>query len=212
MSKQSPPDLSCFGLREREIEQALGRVKVKDVDYADLYFESRVSQAVSMEEGIVKRASQSISQGVGVRANAGEKTGFAYSDELTAKDLHLAADTARYIARSPMGGQAVPVSHRETPHRDLYPLEKAAVDVPTADRVDLLNQIDSEARRYDPRIKNVMASLNTEYKIVLVANSKGQMVGDVQPLSRLQVTCIAAFSGCGGSCERRGKNGLCLLR
>ena len=132
---------------------------------------------------------------MGVRANAGEKTGFAYSDELTAKDLHLAADTARYIARSPMGGQAVPVSHRETPHRDLYPLEKAAVDVPTADRVDLLNQIDSEARRYDPRIKNVMASLNTEYKIVLVANSKGQMVGDVQPLSRLQVTCIAEENG-----------------
>lgn len=195
MSHNQPPDLSRFGLREQDIEQALGRVKVKDIDFADFYFESRVSQAVSMEEGIVKRATKSISQGVGVRANAGEKTGFAYSDELTAKDLHLAADTARYIAQSPMGAQALPVPHRESPQRDLYPLDPSSVEVPTADRVELLNQIDAEARRYDPRIKNVMASFNTEYKIVLVVNSEGRMVGDVQPLSRLQVTCIAEQDG-----------------
>ena len=79
--------LTSFGLTEGEVLGALGRVKVRDVDYADLYFESCVSESVSMEESLVKRAAKSVSQGVGVRATAGEKTGFAYSDELTKKDL-----------------------------------------------------------------------------------------------------------------------------
>src|SRR5919109_130918 len=102
-------EVSHFGLTEREISRALGTVKVRDVDYADLYFESQVAESVSMEEGLVKRATKSVSQGVGVRATAGEKTGFAYSDELTQKDLELAARTARYIASSPRGAQTVPV-------------------------------------------------------------------------------------------------------
>lgn len=184
-------DLDRFGFTEREIQQTLGRVKVGDVDHADLYFESRVSESVSLEEGIVKRATKGISQGVGVRATAGEKTGYAYSDELTTRDLEIAADTAKYIARSPRGGSVPAVTHRSRPTRDLYPLEDAVSEVRTPARVDLLGQIDAEARRYDPRIKNVMASFNTELKIVFVANSEGLLVGDVQPLSRLQITCIA---------------------
>ena len=187
--------LTSFGLTEGEVIGALGRVKVRDVDYADLYFESCVSESVSMEESLVKRATKSVSQGVGVRATAGEKTGFAYSDELTKKDLELAADTARYIANSPGGAEAVPVPVCRRPTRDLYPIERAQADVATADRVSLLNAIDAEARRYDPRIKNVMASFNTEYKVVMVATSDGTMIGDVQPLSRLQVTCIAEENG-----------------
>src|SRR6476619_428674 len=195
MGSQESVELAHFGLTEREIQQALGKVKVRDVDYADLYFESDVSESVSMEEGIVKRAVKSVSQGVGVRATAGEKTGFAYSDELTKKDLELAADTARYIANSPSGTHAVPVPVRQGPVRDLYPIERVQVEVATADRVSLLNAIDAEARRFDPRIKNVMASCNTEYKVVLVATSDGTLIGDVQPLSRLQVTCIAEENG-----------------
>ena len=101
--------LEKFGMTDLEVFHALDRLNVRDVDYADLYFESRVSESVSMEEGIVKRASKSISQGVGVRATAGEKTGFAYSDELTKKDLEIAADTARYIANSPKGDRSLPV-------------------------------------------------------------------------------------------------------
>ncbi len=186
---------NIFGLTEREITAALGRVKVRDVDYADLYFESCLSESVSMEESLVKRATRSLSQGVGVRATAGEKTGFAYSDELTKKDLELAADTARYIANSPGGAQPVPVPVSRRPTRDLYPVPQNQLDVPTEDRVALLNQIDIEARRYDSRIKNVMASFNTEYKVVMVATSDGTMIGDVQPLSRLQVTCIAEENG-----------------
>ncbi len=187
--------LTAFGLTEAEVLGALGRVKVRDVDYADLYFESCVSESVSMEESLVKRTTKSVSQGVGVRATAGEKTGFAYSDELTKKDLELAADTARYIANSPSGTEAVPVPVRQRPTRDLYPIERAQAEVATAERVSLLNAIDAEARRYDPRIKNVMASFNTEYKVVLVATSDGTLIGDVQPLSRLQVTCIAEENG-----------------
>jgi len=184
-----------FGMSDREIEQALGRVKVPAVDYADLYFEYCQSESVSMEEGIVKRATKSIGQGVGVRATAGEKTGFAYSDELTPKDLNIAADTARYIADSSRGTEPVPVTQRPAVARDLYPHDRTDIEVATRDRVTLLNAIDVEARRYDPRIKNVMASYNTEYKIMLVATSDGLMVGDIQPLSRLQVTCIAEENG-----------------
>ncbi|MBK9948200.1 MAG: metalloprotease TldD [Nitrospira sp.] len=186
-----PVQLTTFGVTEIEAQQALDRVKVRDVDYADLYFESRTSESVSMEEGIVKRAAKSVSQGVGVRATAGEKTGFAYSDELTKRDLEIAADTARYIANSPKGHSTVPVPTQRRPTRDLYPIERAKAEVATAERVALLNEIDAEARRYDPRIKNVMASFNTEYKVVLVATSDGTLVSDIQPLSRLQITCIA---------------------
>ena len=168
--------LAKFGMTDLEVFQALDRLNVRDVDYADLYFESRVSESVSMEEGIVKRAAKSVSQGVGVRATAGEKTGFAYSDELTRKDLEIAADTARYIANSPKGDRSLPVPTQRRPTRDLYPVERAKAEVATADRVALLNAIDAEARRYDPRITNVLASFNTEYKVVAVATSDGTLI------------------------------------
>src|SRR5213080_1222013 len=90
MSTDQTTDLARFGLSELEVRRTLGKVKVRDVDYADLYFESSVSESVSMEEDIVKRAGKSVSQGVGVRATAGEKTGFPYSDELTRRDLEIA--------------------------------------------------------------------------------------------------------------------------
>ena len=117
MSTDQTTDLARFGLSELEVRRTLGKVKVRDVDYADLYFESSVSESVSMEEGIVKRAGKSVSQGVGVRATAGEKTGFAYSDELTRRDLEIAADTARYIANSPQGDTSVPAPRRVRPTR-----------------------------------------------------------------------------------------------
>jgi TldD protein len=191
---QSRP-LDQFGVSEPEVCRALGKVKVRDVDYADLYFESCTSESVSMEEGIVKRAVKSLSQGVGVRATAGEKTGFAYSDELTRQRLEGAADAARYIATSPQSEGAVSVTQRTAPVRDLYPKDVAVTDIATSERVELLTLIDAEARRYDPRIINVMASLSTEYKKVVVATTEGLLIGDVQPLSRLQVTCIAEENG-----------------
>ena len=190
--KQNPvADLSHFSVHEHQIQQALGRVKVKDVDYADIYFESTTSESVSMEEGIVKRAVKRVSRGAGIRATAGEKTGFAYSDDITQRDLEIAADTARYIANSPQGDTPISVTHRPELPQNLYPLDPPVTDIATEERVELLTRIDVEARRYDNRIKKVMASFNTEHKIVVVATSEGLIVGDVQPLSRLQVTCIA---------------------
>ena len=183
--------LSHFSLQENQVQQALGRVKVRDVDYADIFFESTISESVSMEEGIVKRAVKRISQGAGVRATAGEKTGFAYSDDLSQRDLEIAADTARYIANSPQGETPIAVTHRPGPSHNLYPIDRAVSEIATEERVELLNLIDAEARRYDARITKVMASFNTEYKVIVVATSEGLLVGDVQPLSRLQVTCIA---------------------
>ncbi len=188
---QSVVKLEQFSLQEREVEQALTRMNVRDVDYADIYFESTIAESVSMEEGIVKRAVKSISQGAGVRATAGEKTGFAYSDELSKRALELAADTARYIANSPRGDARVPVTHRPDGTQNLYPLSQPLTTIAACERVDLLNLIDREARRCDPRITKVMASLTTEHKTILVATTDGLRVGDVQPLSRLQVTCIA---------------------
>lgn len=195
MTPLASAELSHFGVTERDITQALTKVNVRDVDYADLYFESCRNESVSMEEGLVKRAVKNISQGVGVRATAGEKTGFAYSDDITRRDLELAADAARYIAESPQGDRPVPATHRTVPKRDLYPIDHAAADVATADRIALLNRIDAEARRVDARIKNVLASFSTEHKVVVVVTSEGQIVGDVQPLARLQVTCIAEEDG-----------------
>ena len=93
--------LEQFALEEREVEQALARAHVRAVDYADIYFESTISESVSMEEGIVKRAVKSIAQGAGVRATSGEKTGFAYSDEVSPRDLEIAADTRAVYRRLP---------------------------------------------------------------------------------------------------------------
>ncbi len=187
--------LERFGVTDREVLAAMGRVKVRDVDYADLYFEHTVAESISMEESLVKRASKSVSQGAGVRATAGEKTGYAYSDEITLKQLEQAAETARYIARSPAGAGTVPAIRIGQPARDLYPVVLPATEVATREKVELLQKIDALGRAYDPRIKNVMASFSTEYKIVLIADSDGKLVGDVQPLSRLQVTCIAEEHG-----------------
>src|SRR2546426_11302338 len=140
----------------------MGRVKVRDVDYADLYFEHTVDESISMEESLVKRASKSVSQGVGVRATAGEKTGYAYSDEITLRQLEQAADTARYIARSPAGAGFVPAIRGGRPGRDLYPGLVPATEIATPEKGALLGRIDKGARAFEPRIKKGMASFTTE--------------------------------------------------
>lgn len=184
-------DLAHFELEERELELALGRVRVRDVDYADIFLESRISESVSMEEGIVKRAVKNVSRGAGVRANAGEKTGFAYADDLTRKDLEIAADTARYIANSSQGTAPVAVTRESSGRQNLYPLDAPVTGISLEDRVQLLHLIDAEARKFDSRITKVMASFSLEHRMMLVAATDGMLTGDVQPLTRLQVSCIA---------------------
>lgn len=183
--------LEKYGLSNRALESALGKVIGQKIDYADLFFEYETSEFLSMEEGIVKKVSKDISQGAGVRAISAEKTGYAYSDEITVEHLLKAADTAGYIAASGGLSESVPVQSPKTPASNLYPVETPPIEVPTQEKIDLLQKIDQLARAYDPRIKKVMASFSSEYKKTLVVTSDGLAVGDVLPLMRLNVTCIA---------------------
>src|SRR3989304_3893487 len=172
--------LEKFGLTEQTLERTLGAALGKRIDDADLYFEYRVNEEIGLEEGIVKKAARSISQGASVRATAEEKTGFAYSDEITVEDLQLAAQRARYIAAESGHPGAVAVCEARLGPRDLYPVQVPPTDVPIQRKIDLLQQIDRIARAHDPRISKVMASLASEHKVVLVATSEGWVVGDVR--------------------------------
>jgi TldD protein len=172
----------------------MGRVLGKKIDYADLYFEYNISESVGLEEGVVKKVSKNIAQGVGVRAVAAEKTGYAYSDDITVENLLIAAKTARHIAQEGEN-QRLPVSKKHLSPHNLYPMETAPIDVPVEEKIRLLESADQIARAYDPRIKKVMASYASEVKTVFILNSKGEMTCDRLPLMRLNVTCIAEDSG-----------------
>ncbi len=183
--------LEKYNLSSASLESALGRVLGKKIDYADLYFEYQTSESLSLEEGIVKKVSKNISQGVGVRAIAEEKTGYAYSDDISTEQLLVAAKTARYIAKEGKSTENIPIQKAASPRQDLYSVGTPPIDVPIEEKIDLLHRVDRLARGTDPRIKKVMASFSSEYKIMLVVTSNGLVVGDVLPLMRLNVTCIA---------------------
>jgi TldD protein len=186
--------LERYALDDRVLADTVETAIARKADFADLYFEFRVSEGFALEEGIVKKAAKNISQGAGVRVVAGDKTGCAHSDDVTVDALRLSSRTAQAIAES--GGSAQAVSVRTArPEHDLYNLAHNPLDVALSDKIGLLNEIDIVARRHDPRIINVMASLAVEHKIILVVSSTGTVVGDVQPLVRLSVTCIAEDGG-----------------
>lgn len=182
---------SRFGLTTRELETAMARALARRVDYADLYFEYEVLEGLSLEEGLVKTASRDITQGVGVRALAGDRTGYAYANDISIPQIEIAAQTARSIAADSGSGANVPAQRVGGPSRDLYAVEHSVLDAPLPARVDLLQRIDAFARAYDSRINHVMAGISCESKVVLVVTSDGTIVGDVRPLARLNVTCIA---------------------
>lgn len=184
-----------FGINSRDLDKVLAGALEKKADYADLYFEYRVNEAISLEEGMVKHTSQGTANGVGVRVLAESKTGYAFTDDITIENLELAARTARYIAENREAQSPVPVKGSKMEAHDLYPVKEAVRDVPLDRKIALLHEMDALARSLDPRIKNVFASLASEHKIVLVASSQGWVVGDIQPLTRLNVTCIAEQQG-----------------
>lgn len=186
-----------FGLDVEALESTLGTALARRADFADLFFEHRAFHSVSLDEGIVKKANQSIVQGVGVRVLAGEKTGYAFSDEISTDNLRLAAENARAIAAASDESRSVDL-RRETPTapgRDLYPVGSDALLPNLSERADLLSRIDREARAFDARVQNVMASVAVEDKVVLIANSEGTLVADHQPLLRVSVSCIAEDAG-----------------
>lgn len=188
-AKQSLMDQ--FKLTPRQMECVLGTALEHQADYADLYFEARTAEAVSLEEGLVKKTARSISQGVGIRVLAEDKTGYAHSDDISLETLQVAARTARAIAYHTPQTASVSLPVTQPPSQDLYTLQAPPISAPLQEKIALLQKIDDEARRYDPRITNVMASIAVEHKQVLILTSDGRVCPDTQPLLRLQVTCIA---------------------
>jgi len=185
--------LTPAGLESRHLEEALGTLMRGDVDSAELYFQSSRHEAWSLEDGIVKEGSHSIERGVGVRAMAGEKTGFAYSDEIVPPALTEAAEAASAIARR--GQHGVLAARRESRGRDLYPSIDPLVTLEDADKVRLLQEVDTAARAADSRVRQVTASLAGVHDVVLVCSSDGIYAADVRPLVRLSVSVIVEDGG-----------------
>jgi len=185
--------LAPFDLEAQKLERVFGTLAARRVDYADLYFQYSRYEGWSLEEGIVKSGSFNIEQGVGVRAISGEKTAFAYSDEISFAALQDAAKATRAIAAA---GQAkrTKVAVRRTPvplYRDVDPIESLPADA----KVALLEKLERKCRALDPRITQVMASLGGEYEVVLIARADGAISADVRPLVRLSVQVIAEANG-----------------
>jgi TldD protein len=196
-----------YGLDEAGLQRALATVFEHRTDYADLYFQYTRSESYSLEEGIVKSGSFGIDQGVGVRAVAGDKTAFSYSDDISEQALLQAARTVRSIARSGSGGRVkVASALAPRPHEPLYGTGDPVASLGAADKIRLLERLERMARARDPRVSQVMASLSAEYDVVLVARSDGLIAADVRPLVRVSLTVIAeeggrreqGFSGGGG--------------
>jgi len=185
--------LAPYDLQAPQLARVFGAILTHDIDYADLFFQYLRSEGWSLEEGIVKSGSFSIDQGVGVRAIAGEKTAFAYSDEISLAALQDAAGATRAIAR--IGGRSnLPVTRRGT-RRDLYRPIDPLGSLADTEKVKLLERLERMCRARDARIVQVMASLVGWYEVVLVARSDGVMAADVRPLVRLSVQVIAEANG-----------------
>jgi TldD protein len=164
------------------------------VDYADVFIEHQINEELVLEDGVVKKASRTISQGAGVRAQSGVRTGYAYTDDLTLEHLELAARQAQAIADRGDRSAAVPVRDGRRTH-DLYTLAEPPVDAELGRKVDLLRRVDGLARGSEPRVRQVIATLWSETQVILIATSAGWQVGDVRPLTRLNVTAVVEEAG-----------------
>jgi len=185
--------LEPYDLEGRKLERIFGTLAARKVDYADLYFQYSRSEGWSLEEGIVKSGSFNIEQGVGVRAVSGEKTAFAYSDEISFDALEDAAKATRAIASA---GQArvVKAGARKLP-TPLYAAVDPIASLPSEAKVALLEKLERKCRALDPRVTQVMASLGGEYEVVLIARADAELAADVRPLVRLSVQVIAEANG-----------------
>jgi TldD protein len=183
-----------FGLTSSCLERLLGSALQGRVEDADLYLEYRANEELVLEEGAVKKASRHVSQGAGVRAQSGERTGYAHTDDVALPNLEEAARQARAIADQSGKSAIVSVKPGPSPH-DLYRVDVPPVAADLTAKVDLLRQIDRFARASDSRVRQVIASLWSEEQITLIAQASGWVVGDVRPLTRLSVTVIAEENG-----------------
>lgn len=185
--------LTPYALDAGRIEQVFASMMAHRLDYADLYFQFSRAESWSLEEGIVKSGSFSIDQGVGVRAVSGEKTAFAYSDDISLNALESAAHATRAIARQG-GTQSVPMM-KQGLRRDIFLPHDPIASLKDADKVTLLERLEGYARALDTRVVQVMASLAGEYEVVMIARSDGLMNADIRPLVRLSVQVIIESGG-----------------
>jgi TldD protein len=183
-----------FGLTSASLDRLLGTALRGRVDHADVYLEYRVNEELVLEEGAVKKAARHVSQGAGIRAQSGERTGYAHSDEISLSTLEEAARQARAIAEQTAASSVVAVRSAARPH-DLYTLAEPPIEAELARKIALLRQVDAAARAADPRVRQVMANLGSEEVVILIAQPSGWTVGDVRPLTRLNVTVIAEEDG-----------------
>ena len=193
--------LSPYDLEPRALQRVFGALARRRLDQADLYFQYTRAESWSLEEGIVKAGSFSIAQGVGVRAITGDKTAFAYSDDISAHSLEDAARTTRAIAaagqsRSVRAGVTAGTEGRRAPPAPMryQPLDPLA-SLASEQKVALLEKLERLCRALDPRVAQVMASLAGEYEVVLIARADGLLAADVRPLVRLSVQVIAEQNG-----------------
>ncbi len=185
--------LEPAGLDERNLSSTLGRMMKGGVDYADLYFQVSRHESWTLEDGIIRDGSFSLDQGVGVRATSGEKTGFAYSDELVMPALERAANAARAIARQ---GQDRSVQAWSRSHvAPLYSADDPTTSIDDTQKTALLSEIDVATRDMDPRVKQVIVSLASSQDLILVLASDGTIAADVRPLVRLNVSVILEQGG-----------------
>jgi TldD protein len=182
-----------FGISVRDLENYLAEALAQGGDYADLYFEYVSTSAIGIDESIVKSASQGVSLGAGVRVIAGERTGYAYSDDLSPEKIRKAARVAAHIAAGPATVEKV--SLREGPRRNLYPVVTAPHETAFTERVELVKRADRAARAYDSRIFQVQATYADNLRHVMVATSDGVLSWDRQPLARLNVAALARQNG-----------------
>ncbi len=183
-----------FNVTPSLMERLLGGNLAGRVDDADIYLEYRINEELVLEEGVVKKASRHVSQGAGVRAQSGTRTGYAHTDDMSIGNLEEAARQARAIADRAGQSGVVAVPGRGTPH-DLYRLAEPPIVTELARKLDLLRKVDAATRAADPRVSQVIASVASEEVVMLIATASGWTIGDVRPLTRLNVTAIAEENG-----------------
>ena len=199
MTEQSPMSIARelilrpSGLDDSRIDRVFGDVLTHSVDFADLYFQLARQESWSLEDSIVKDGSASIEQGVGVRALAGEKTGFAYSDEILLPALQEASHAARAIAAQ--GSERKVAAWQSRAGHSLYFPTDPVASLTDPEKVAWLERVDRETRKMDPRIVQVTAGVTAVHEVVLVATSDGELAADVRPLVRFNVSVLVEQNG-----------------
>jgi TldD protein len=184
--------LTPYGLTPADLRGVLDSMFTRKIDYADLYFQYARSEGWSLEEGIVKSGSFNIEEGVGVRAVSGDKTAFAYSDDISLQALRDAAGATAAIARQ---GQSRAIPSGKGRARDLYAPQDPLGTLDADAKVKLLERAEKMARAIDTRVVQVMASLGGTYEVIMVARGDGVVAADVRPLVRCSLTVVVEQDG-----------------